>query len=86
MKIEVLTEKEYMDIKCPGFYDIREFLKKQQEEKIKKLKDKIAKLEGIVDLKYDKNGNAIFTGIYQRKYPTYQDTDGTIIFENNEEL
>lgn len=78
MKIEVLTEEEYFKIKYPtGAWEMREYFKKQKEE--------IARPEGIVDLKYDKNGNPIFTGIYQRKYPIYQDTDGTVIYEYEKE-
>lgn len=85
MKIEVLTEEEYFKIKYPnGAWEMREYFKKQREETVKRLKEEIARLEGIVDLKYDKNGNPIFTGIHQRKYPIYQDTDGTVIYEKEE--
>lgn len=85
MKIDILTKEEYFKIKYPGAWEIKEYLKKQNEEKIKRLKEEIARLEGIVDLKYDKDGNPIFTGIYQRKYPIYQDTDGTVIYEEKED-
>lgn len=68
MKIEVLTEEEYFKIKYPtGTWEFHEYLKKQKEETIKRLRDEIEKLEGIIDLKYDKKGNPKFKWIFSGK-------------------
>lgn len=68
MNIDVLTKEEYEKHKNP-FYDlikpIEENLKNKLEEDLKILEH----YDGIIDLKYDENGNAIFTKLFPSEYP-----------------
>ena len=68
IKVKVLTAEEYARHKNPG-HDIISYLKKKNAERIKKLEQELKYFEGIIDLKYDGKGNAIFTPINEWTFP-----------------
>ena len=70
IKVKVLTAEEYARHKNPG-YDTFLYVKKKKAERIKRLKQELEYFEGIIDLKYDKEGNAIFTPIDWMTFPKH---------------
>jgi len=66
--VKVLTAEEYSRHKNPA-YDTMKFVEKLNKAAFQKLKERVEYLEGIIDLKYDKEGNAIFTSINDWTFP-----------------